>query len=74
MQKSKSEMLPIPHKRYKKVGLAKKILTLGLETAIVAAQTLSGLATPITADRPQEMNSQTELLVEALLRKKSGRK
>ncbi|MBC6473949.1 MAG: hypothetical protein GDA48_15020 [Hormoscilla sp. GM102CHS1] len=49
-------------------------MTLGLETAIVAAQTLSGLATPITADRPQEMNSQTELLVEALLRKKSGRK
>lgn len=46
-------------------------MTLGLGTGIIAVQTLSGLANPITADRPQEIDSQTELLVEAPPEKKN---
>lgn len=61
----------LPHKRSAKGELAKIILTLGLGIGISGLQTLSGLATPVTTDLPQEIDSQTELLVEAPPEKKS---
>ncbi|MGK7899848.1 MAG: hypothetical protein AB4352_00265 [Hormoscilla sp.] len=61
----------LPHKRSAKGDLAKIILILGLGIGISGLQTLSGLATPVTADLSQEIDSPTELLVEAPPEKKS---
>lgn len=55
----------IPTKRSGKGYLAKILLNLAIGTGIIGTQTLSGLATPVTADRPLESDSPTELLVEA---------
>lgn len=55
----------IPTKRSGKGYLAKILLNLAIGTGIIGTQTLSGLATPVTADRPQEIDAPTELLVEA---------